>query len=148
LLPVYVWIMLFVGVYTGEGAAQWFVYDTAGWIAMTTAMIVLGGSALLNLLELPFGSTLSQSLFRLAVVDSEGARADRPRLLLRWAIVWLPLLVPLSLMALLIQRNEPTTAVVTGLAVLALWISTAICTVFYPNRGLHDRLAGTWVVRN
>jgi uncharacterized RDD family membrane protein YckC len=28
-----------------------------------------------------------------------------------------------------------------------LWIGAAVYAVIVPNRGLHDRLAGTWVVR-
>jgi uncharacterized RDD family membrane protein YckC len=38
-------------------------------------------------------------------------------------------------------------AVSAALALLLLWISAAIYAVFHPNRGLHDRWAGTWVVR-
>jgi uncharacterized RDD family membrane protein YckC len=30
---------------------------------------------------------------------------------------------------------------------LYVWIGAAVYAVVHPNRGLHDRLAGTWVVR-
>ena len=68
-------------------------------------------------------------------------------MLLRWAIVWLPLLVPMFLVAVLFERDEPAAALVFALIVLSLWIGAAIYAVIHPNRGLHDRLAGTWVVR-
>ena len=38
-------------------------------------------------------------------------------------------------------------AFISALVLLLLWISAAVYAVIHPNRGLHDRLAGTWVVR-
>jgi uncharacterized RDD family membrane protein YckC len=81
----------------------------------------------------------------LAVVNAGGS-ANRVTLLRRWAIVWLPLFIPMSFMALLIKRAEVITFV-SALVLLVLWISAAVYAVIHPNRGLHDRLAGTWVVR-
>ena len=72
---------------------------------MITAMLVLGGSALIQLLELPFRTTVSHSIFRLAVVNAKGERAGISNLLVRWAIVWLPLFLPMSFVALLIERG-------------------------------------------
>ena len=48
--------------------------------------------------------------------------------------------------ALLLNTAEGT-AFISALVLLVLWISAAIYAVIHPNRGLHDRLAGTWVVR-
>ncbi len=46
------------------------------------------------------------------------------------------------------MRNaELGTAFIGALEVLLLWIGAAVHAVIHPNRGLHDRLAGTWVVR-
>ncbi len=78
------------------------------------------------------------------MVNAKGEPANRVTLLRRWAIVWLPLFVPMSFVAL---RIELTIAFVCGLVLLGLWIGAAVYAVVHPHRGLHDRLAGTWVVR-
>jgi len=145
MLPLYIWIMVFVGYYTGERAQEWF--DSVGWMVMTSTMLLLGASALIQLLELPFRTTVSQSTFRLAVVNAKGEPAAISHLLVRWAIVWLPLFFPMVFVAQLIKRAELTAAFISALVLLLLWISAAVYAVIHPNRGLHDRLAGTWVVR-
>jgi hypothetical protein len=83
----------------------------------------------------------------LAVIDGQGTRAGIPTLYLRWAIVWLPLFVPMLPAALLFRGGDFTTALVWAFTVLLAWIGGAIHAVIHPHRGLHDRLAGTWVVR-
>lgn len=140
-LPLYVWIAGFVGYYHDK---QW---DSVGWMVMTSAMVVLGAIALIQLLELPFRSTASQFTFGLAVVDAKGDPAGISKRLVRWAIVWLPLFLPMSLVALLIAGGQPIVALTSALALLLLWIGAAVYAAIHPNRGLHDRLAGTWVVR-
>jgi len=147
MLPLYVWITFFVGVYTGEPGQEWSEYNSVGWIAMITTMLVLGGCALIQLLETPFRTTFSYSLFRLAVVNANGERAEIPNLLVRWAIVWLPLFLPMSLVALLLSRAELAAGFALAVALILLWVGAAFYAVFHPNRGLHDRLSGTWVVR-
>ncbi|MHC4735105.1 MAG: RDD family protein [Planctomycetota bacterium] len=114
---------------------------------MITIMVVLGAMALFQLLGLALRSTIGHSIFRLAVVNTKGELANRVTLLRRWAIVWLPLFIPMSFTALLIKRGEHNAAFVSALVLLLLWISAAVYAVIHPNRGLHDRLAGTWVVR-
>ena len=42
---------------------------------MTPTLVVLGARALIQLLELPFGTTCSHSIFGLAVVNAKGERA-------------------------------------------------------------------------
>jgi uncharacterized RDD family membrane protein YckC/tRNA A-37 threonylcarbamoyl transferase component Bud32 len=143
MLPLYVWIAAFVGRYHDKapgGPAVW-----AGRVVLT-AMVVLGAIALVQLLALAFRTTASQSIFRLAVVDARGEPATVSRLLGRWAIVWLPLLVPMSLVALMVD-GAGGVALVSALVLLLLWIGAAVHAVVHPHRGLHDRLAGTWVVR-
>jgi len=147
MLPFYVWVMCFVGAYAGEGVIPAALGGSAAWVTMNTAMLVLVASALIQILELPFRSTAGYSIFRLAVVDAKGEPAGVSRLLVRWAIVWLPLILPISVVALLIRRTEPTAALISALVFLILWIIAAVYAVVHPNRGLHDRLAGTWVVR-
>jgi uncharacterized RDD family membrane protein YckC len=102
---------------------------------------------LIQLLELQFGTTCSHIIFRLAVIDQEGKRAGLSRLSLRWTISWLPLLIPMSFTAVLIQRSEYSSAFVTALILLIFWFGAAFLIFLSPNRGLHDRWSGTWVVR-
>ncbi|MGB2884480.1 MAG: RDD family protein, partial [Dehalococcoidia bacterium] len=145
MLPLFVWALVFVGYFRGEKVQQG--NDSLGVIVMISIMVVLGASALIQLLELPFRSTASHSIFRLAVINAKGRPANISTLLVRWAIIWLPLILPMSLVALLIKRTEPAAAFISALVFLLLWISAAVYAVIHPNRGLHDRLAGTWVVR-
>ena len=146
LMPLYIWIMFFVGAYRGEGSFVDALGDSVEWLAMNTALLVLLVVALEQLLVLPFRTTASHATFRLAVVDASGEVAGRSRLLLRWAVVWLPLLVS---MALVVQpwRGGGAGALIAGVVVLVLWIGAAVCAVVHPNRGWQDRLGGTWVVR-
>jgi len=146
MLGLYVWIAVFVGFYTGGRAQEWF--DSVGWIVLTTIMSVLGAIALIQLLALAlFRTTPSHATFRLAVVNAKGKCADRVTLLRRWAIVWLPLFFPMLFVALLTERAGLTAAFISAFVLLVIWISAAVYAVIVPNRGLHDRLAGTWVVR-
>ncbi|MHC4695718.1 MAG: RDD family protein, partial [Planctomycetota bacterium] len=144
MLPLYVWIAVFVGTNAQENPPVW--RDSLGGIFMTPAILVLGAIVLIQLLELPFRSTASHAIFRLAVVNAKGEPAALPHLLVRWAIVWLPLILPMSFVALLINRAEGI-AFFPALVLLLLWVGAAVYTVVHPHRGLHDRLAGTWVVR-
>lgn len=145
MLPVYTWVMCVVGSYTGAEASVW--WQSMGGIALAAAWIVLAARGLFQLLELPFRTTCSHAIFRLAVVDSKGERAGRGTLLRRWTIVWLPLFLPGPLIGFLWANGSLSAAFIAGFVILALWIGAAIHAVFHPNRGLHDRLAGTWVVR-
>jgi hypothetical protein len=146
MLPLYVWIAVFVGRYHDKPARQW--GDFLGRV-MVPIIVVLAAIALVQLLlELLFRTTAGHSIFRLAVVNSKGQRAGIKRLFARWAIVWLPLFVPMLFVALLVSRGEHTAAFVLSVVLLVLWLSAAVCAVIHPNRGLHDRLAGTWVVRS
>jgi len=109
-------------------------------------LAILAVIAVVQLLELPFRTTASESIFRLAVVNARGERATVSNLFGRWAIVWPSLLVPTSLVVLMSPRAEGL-AFVSALALLLLWFGGAIYAVIHPYRGLQDRFAGTWVVR-
>jgi len=135
MLPLYVWIAFFVGRYHDK---QW---NSLGGIVVISALVVLGAIALIQLLVLPFRSTASLSTFRLAVVNAKGVPAAVSQLLVRWAIVWLTLFLPMSLVALLINRAEGF-AFISAVVLLLLWGSAAVYAVVHPHRGLHDRLAG------
>jgi hypothetical protein len=147
MLPFYVWIMVFVGALQGAEWLYEIIGDSVEWYAMTTIMLVLIAAALIQLLELPLRTTASHSIFRLAVVNAKGKSAALSQLLIRWAIVWLPLIFPMVFVGLLIKKTDTTAAFISALVLLLLWISAAVYAVIHPNRGLHDRLAGTWVVR-
>ncbi len=146
MLPLYVWIMLFIGTYQGAAWPNDIVGDSAASLAVTTTMLVLVASALSQLLVLPFRTTTGHATFRLAVVNAKGQSAGASQLLARWGIVWLPLFLPMSIVLLLIDRAE-LVAWFSAFVLLLLWLGTAVYAVTHPNRGLHDRLAGTWVVR-
>ena len=143
-MPLYLWIVTFVGFFQGELIQQW--KDSPGWLTLISIMLVLGAIALMQLVGLAFRSTIGHAIFRLAVVDGKGGPANRAALLRRLAIVWLALFVPMSFAALLIGRAE-LIAFICAVVLLVLWIGAAVYAVVHPNRGLHDRLAGTWVVR-
>ncbi|MCP4594689.1 MAG: protein kinase [bacterium] len=142
MLPFYVWVAVFVGHYHDK---EW---DSVGRMVMTSVMLVLGAIALIQLLELPFRSTASHTIFRLAVISAKGTRASIPRTLVRWAIVWLPLLLPMLFVVPLINRGEHAAIFTSALVLLLAWIGAAAYAAVRPHRGLHDRLAGTWVVRH
>ena len=147
MLPFYTWIMIFVGTLRGAEWLYEIVGDSALGLATAAAGVVLGFSALIQLLALPFNFSFSHSIFRLAVINAKGERAGISQLLLRWAIVWIPLLLPMSFMALLIKNSDFADVIVPALILLLLWLSAAFYAVIHPHRGWHDRLAGTWVVR-
>ena len=146
MMPLYVWIMVFVGSYQGGESFQGTLWDSVGWIAMKAAVFVIIAIAVIQILELPLRTTVCHSIFRLAVVNAKGEPAGRSQLLARWAIVWLPLLLPMVFVVQLLKTAE-VVAFIIALVLLLLWICAAVYAVIHPNRGLHDRLADTWVVR-
>jgi len=143
LIPSYIWLMFFLG---ASGGAEWLheiVGSSAGSVAVATTFIVLAAYALMEFLVLPFRTAIGHATFRLAVVDARGKPSSRSRLLARWAIVWLPLLLAVSLAVL----PSASALVPAALALVLLWIGLGAHAVAHPHRGLQDRLAGTWVVR-
>ncbi|MHC4430834.1 MAG: protein kinase domain-containing protein [Planctomycetota bacterium] len=145
MMPLYFWTLAFVGFFQEEIVQQW--KDSLGWLLMITIMMALGAIALFQFLGLALRSTIGHAIFRLAVINAKGGPANRVTLLRRWAIVWLPLFVPMSFAALLVQSGEYNAALFLSVVLLLLWTSAAVHAVINPNRGLHDRLADTWVVR-
>lgn len=140
MLPLYIWIAVFVGYFQDKP-----LNEPLSAIVFVSAIIV-AGAALIQLLELPFRGTVGHAIFRLAVINASGAPASRLHLLLRWAIIWLPLLLPAALVALWSHPVEGN-AVVVFFLLLLLWAGAAAYVLVDPHRGLHDRLARTWVVR-
>ena len=145
MMPLYIWIVFFVGCFQGEMIQRW--KNSPGWFFSASIIGVLSAMALFQLIGLAFRSTFGHSIFRLAVIDAGGQLANRATLLRRWAVVWLSLFTPMTLVAVLIEKAGPTAAFIYLLLLFLLWFGAAVYAVIHPHRGLHDRLAGTWVVR-
>src|SRR4030095_8594160 len=93
---------------------------------------------------LVFRGGLFLNLFGFAVVSAGGARASRVRAFLRGSVAWLPLItfIPLYFYSSLDNRLLLMLPHL-GLAVL---LAGAVCAVATPERGLQDRIAGTYLV--
>jgi hypothetical protein len=146
MLPFYTWIMIFVGAHRGADWLYEIIRGSGPWVALAAAGFVLVIAALVQLVLVPFRTTSSYALFRLAVIDDTGEPAGPSTLLSRWAITWLPLLVPLALAILFVDSRSGVT-LATAVVYLLAWGSLSAFALLRPNRGLQDRLAGTWVVR-
>ena len=140
ILPAYFWIAVFVGRYHDKP-----LDESLNGIVVVSALVLLG-AAIVQLLELPFRNTMSHFIFRLAVINANGEPASIKNLLARWAITWLPLVIPISILALLIGSTEGITFI-SAVVLLLLWGGAAVYAAVHPHRGLHDRLVRTWVVR-
>ncbi len=75
-------------------------------------------------------------------VRRDGRRAGRMRLLWRGVVAWCPVAGALALGLEAMESKSVMTSLLTGLllVVLATW------SLWLPNRGLQDKLAGTWPV--
>jgi len=145
MLPVYICIMTLLGYYQEETVQAWHGHVVS--LVLFCIMVIMGSIALAQLLEFPFRTTASHAIFRLVVMNDRGVRAGIPTLYLRWAIVWLPLLLPMCGAWLLLREGQLTLFCLVTLSALVPWIGLAMYAVLHPHRGLHDRLANTWVVR-
>ena len=140
-IPVYTWVMCFVGYYQDT---RW--YERLDERIALSALVVLGFVAAAQFLALPFRTSLGLATFRLAVVNARGEPASAAHLLARWAMIWLPLAVPvLALAGPIVHGNAA--AVIMAQALLLAWLGAAVYAAMHPHQGLPDRLAGTWVVR-
>jgi hypothetical protein len=96
---------------------------------------------------LVFRGGLVLRLAGIMFVRRDGKRASRLRMFWRALVAWSPLW--LGLIGFMIIVGKPDTAVFTGspfLLNLALYCGLAVLSVALPERGLPDRLAGTWPV--
>jgi hypothetical protein len=112
------------------------------------SLLVVIGAGIVSSAIAPGG--LLTRFLGLAVVTRSGEEITRGRSLLRAVIAWLPGIVWLGYLATgpKIQGFVPApTSPWFGMTVaLGLLAAGAIWVVVRPSRGLHDRLAGTWVV--
>jgi uncharacterized RDD family membrane protein YckC len=100
----------------------------AGLPAMIAALCFRGGLVLLAT--------------GVAYVKRDGQKASRLRLLWRGAVAWSPVALALVLCGVALGVKSMPLALLAGLPALLL----AGCAVLLPERGLQDRLAGTWPV--
>jgi uncharacterized RDD family membrane protein YckC len=100
------------------------------------------------LLAVLFRGGLVPRVLRLAFVDSAGREITRARALWRALLAWMPLLglVLLADQAVVAFGRYPGAAW-TAVGVLGLTMLIGTCwAIVVPERGLHDRIAGTWLV--
>jgi len=138
LIPAYTWCMVMVG----------YFHDKAWSLgaAVVATVLVLLAVGLGDLIGVAFRGAVGQSVFRLAVLDAGGAPAGRLRLLARWAIAWIPV-GAIGLLVVLAVRSEITGGFELASVLVVAWLGGVGHAASSPHRGLHDRIAGTWVVR-
>jgi hypothetical protein len=114
--------------------------------ALLPGIAALGYASLL--LAFVFRGGLTLRLFGVALVDATGAEVSRWRALWRATLAWMPL-IGLQLFADYASMPFGVHPTAAGAIVASLWLSTAVGTcwaIVVPARGLHDRIAGTWLV--
>jgi hypothetical protein len=141
---------------------------------MTSYWVIIGWwlicVALLCLVELFWvlitGEHPVLRLFSLALVDHAGKPASRVRLFGRWALVWVPGgvagffsagLMVLAFMSVqgmeeifpitpsMVHRMQ-VSGLLTSLVCGTIWLALIVLAAVNPHRGVHDRLARTWLV--
>ena len=126
--------------------------DLVGFVFLLVEVIawtLLAASALPSLMAaLLFRGGLVLRMLSLAIVKKDGAKASRLRIFWRSLIAWCPaLLLPklMSLLAPLLGAVPEGSAV--GMVLLLIPASgLLVWAALLPERGLHDRLAGTCLV--
>jgi hypothetical protein len=118
------------------------------FVGLTWAGII----AIVSLLcALVFRRGLALLLLGVDLVTRDGSRAGRLRVFWRGLVTWAPLPAIPILMGWLLTVVAPSTKgdVMLGLTsalTFALYIPLVACSTLLPERGLQDRLAGTWPV--
>ena len=109
----------------------------------TTAVIGIGMAWL-------FRGGLFLRTFGVEVVTRIGAPASRLRTLWRGLLAWSPVIIAFVLLVpnpiLLRIRDAREVAFVIGVCAATIFVVGAVWAVMYPERGLQDRIAGTYLV--
>ena len=88
--------------------------------------------------------------FGIEVVTNIGVPASRLRTLWRGLLAWSPVIIALGLLALnpilLPVRDAREVTFVIGVCAAAIFVVGAMWAVMHPERGLQDRVAGTYLV--
>jgi len=123
--------------------------------AMQTGFVTLLLAIVSILCAIAFRSGLAMLVFGVVAVKRDGSRAGRLRVFWRALVTWSPYVLGfIGLMVLgLWLFSDPNDAgsmnVVMGVAgglALGLFAALAVVSALLPERGLQDRLAGTWLV--
>ena len=100
-----------------------------------------------TIVTLVFRGGLSLKVFGLAVRDKRGRMASRMRCVWRTTIAWVPLCFLYGLAAAIGINTKMLALPVTIVIATAVVHAAAIAySLWRPSRGLHDRLARTWLV--
>jgi uncharacterized RDD family membrane protein YckC len=147
-IPGYCWIATLLGIAGNtEPAASPLVW--AGRVAIA-GLVMMHFIAFFDVLLAFWNKSTGLATFGLEVVTEHG-RASRSRMLLRSAIMWLPVLAPTGVLGAVALANgawiDFNAAAIVGVTSLAGAGVVAISSLVNPTRGLHDRLAGVWVGR-
>ncbi|MEM9594492.1 MAG: protein kinase [Acidobacteriota bacterium] len=143
LLPAYSLVMSLLGSIAGAENTGPLVSGYFGSLPFFVLIVVVAICGVTQLVLVPFRITVGHRLFRLSVIDATGRSASRRRRLVRWGFAWLPLIVAFASTV----WAEQGLASIWPRLWLGLWLGLVFQTALDPQRGLHDRLAGTWVVR-
>jgi eukaryotic-like serine/threonine-protein kinase len=95
-----------------------------------------------------FGATLGQKVFGFAVVNKNGERAGRLRMIGRWFIAWVPFTLMFARLeiAIFFHRNMGTEDIVKCSALGFVWALCIIAAIIRPAHGYHDEPVKTWLV--
>ena len=134
-----------------QDLARAYDFSKRPWFPLLMAVMVLVMYVCIPALiaALLFRGGLVLLVARVAFVRGDGARASRLRVFWRALLAWSPLLPALGLgVGLHVVMNAPL-GLLFGLLFLGgpiLLVGLVIVSVALPERGLPDRLAGTWPV--
>jgi hypothetical protein len=110
-------------------------------------MLVSIVCGLISVLIVP-GGLVTRAL-RHAVVRRDGREIGRARSAIRFLIAWSPVIAWIACAGVPMfgePRVSPDVAVVVGSLAFLMMAAGAAWTIANPERGPHDRIAGTWVV--
>ncbi len=147
-IPGYAWIATILGIAGNTdpsvGPLVW-----AGRIAIA-GLVMMHFIAFFDIILAFWRKSTGLSTFGLEAVTQRG-RASRGRMLLRSAIMWLPVLVPTGVLFAVASANGTPIDFASASAVAAVTLAGAavfsLSALMNPTRGLHDRIAGVWVGR-
>ncbi len=125
------------GLWTGEDGALRDVVlaPTTTWLALVALSALLAAFALRG--------GVSYSLLGIRLVDERGRRVGRARCVVRALVAWCPCV---ALVPRLAAEPPGWSAAAAWAALLVLAVGAAY-SVYSPERGIPDRLVGTWAVR-
>ena len=79
------------------------------------------------------------------VATGTGKPASRARVMWRTVVAWSPVLATALILG---PGVHPLTALITGVVAMLVMLCGVVWAVLDPDRGLQDRIAGTWLVPN